>query len=65
LISLEKMSGGKLWAINFLLALLSHGVLGAPVCLLQDLRHARLVRVADQWAKSPLLVRVVPVAGGS
>jgi hypothetical protein len=31
LISLEKMPEEKLWATHFLLALLSHGVMGVPI----------------------------------
>jgi hypothetical protein len=52
-------------ATNFLLASSSRGVIGGAVGLLQESRGARLVSVADQWAKSPLLVRVAPVAGAS
>jgi hypothetical protein len=65
LISLEKMSEGKLWAAHFLLVPLSRGVVGAPACLLQESRHTRLVCVVDHWVKPPLSVRVGPVAGGS
>jgi hypothetical protein len=65
LISLEKMPEEKLWATHYLLASSSHGVMGAPIGLLQELRRARLMRVADRWARPPLLVRVAPVVGGS
>jgi hypothetical protein len=54
-----------LWAVHFLLVPSSHGVVGALVRLLCELRRMRLVHVDDQWAKPPLLVRVAPVAGGS
>jgi hypothetical protein len=65
LISLEKTPGGKLWAVHFLLAPSSHGVMGAPIHLLWESRHVRLVHMADRWAKPPLSVRVAPVADGS
>jgi hypothetical protein len=65
LISSEKMLKGKLWAAHFLLVSLSRGVVDAPVCLLRESRYARLMLVADQWARPLLSVRVAPVAGGS
>jgi hypothetical protein len=65
LIPLEKTSGGKLWAMHFLLAPSSCGVVGVPVHLLRELGHARLVHVDDLWATPSLSVRVAPVVGGS
>jgi hypothetical protein len=59
------MSKGKLWATHFLLALLSRGVVGAPVRLLRVSRCTRLMHVADQWARPPLSVRMAPIAAGS
>jgi hypothetical protein len=47
LISSKKMPEGKLWATHFPLASSSHGVMHAPVRLLQESRCARLMRVVD------------------
>jgi hypothetical protein len=57
---LRKMPKGRLWAMCFLLASSSSGVLGAAVRLLRE-----LMRVVDRWARPPLSVRVAPVVGGS
>jgi hypothetical protein len=65
LISLEKMPKEKLWGTHFLLAPSCRGVMGAPVRLLRELRHAWLMRVADRWVRPLLSVRVALVAGGS
>jgi hypothetical protein len=51
--------------MHFLLTPSSRGVMGAPIHLLRESRRARLMHVADRWAKPLLSVRVVPVAGGS
>jgi hypothetical protein len=50
--------------MHFLLAPPCHGVVGVSIHLLQELTHVGLTCMADQWARSPLAVRVVPVAGG-
>jgi hypothetical protein len=55
---------GMLWVVHFLLAPSSRGVMGVPVRLLQESRRARFMHVADRLARSPLSVRVEPVAAG-
>jgi hypothetical protein len=50
---LGKMPEGKLWTACFLLALSCHGVVGVSVYLFWESRHVELMRVADQWARSP------------
>jgi hypothetical protein len=65
MISLEKTTGGKLLVTHFPLVPSSRRVMGAPIHLLWESCHVRLVRVGNQRAKPPLSVRVAPVAGGS
>jgi hypothetical protein len=62
---LGKTPEGKLWAMHFLLVPSSRRVMGVLVRLLRESRRAGFMHVADQWASSPLSVRVVLVAGGS
>jgi hypothetical protein len=38
----------KLWAMHFLLVPSSRGVMGAPIHLLRESRHARLIHMADR-----------------
>jgi hypothetical protein len=56
----RKTPKGRFWAMCFLLAPSSTGVMIAPVYVLQE-----LMRVVDRWARPPLSVRVAPVVGGS
>jgi hypothetical protein len=60
----DKMPWGKWLAAHFLLAPSCCGVVDARVCLLRELRRARLVRIADRWVRPPLSARVAPIAGG-
>jgi hypothetical protein len=65
LISLERMPDGRWQAVDYLLAPSSYGVVGVSICLLQGLKHARLVHMAGRWAKPPLSVKVAPIAGST